>query len=147
MKNYTAIGVALVIILGAGYFVVNNTGNIRETNVVSSKTGEENKVGGGGVEGGENSVIQDGVQYVTIVASGGYAPRQSYAKAGLPTKLIVKTNGTYDCSAALVIKSLKYREMLPRTGETSIDVGTPVSGETLQGVCAMGMYSFVVTFK
>lgn len=142
MKNYIAIGIACVIVLGAWYFVVSDIGNTSNSGGVSLKSSEKNKV-----EGGENSVIQDGVQYVTIVASGGYSPRQSYAKAGLPTKLIVKTNGTYDCSAALVIKSLKYREMLPRTGETSIEVGTPVSGEELQGVCAMGMYSFVVTFK
>jgi hypothetical protein len=36
--------------------------------------------------------------------------------------------------------------MLPATGETVIDAGTPKNGDTLQGVCGMGMYSFVVKF-
>lgn len=90
--------------------------------------------------------VKDGVQYITINAKGGYFPRVSNAKAGIPTKLIMKTNGTYDCSAALVIRSLKYQQILPQNGETIIDVGTPVAGEPLQGVCSMGMYSFVVNF-
>lgn len=91
--------------------------------------------------------VKDGVQYITINAKGGYFPRVSNAKAGVPTKLIIKTSGTYDCSAALVIRSLKYQQILPQNGETIIDVGTPVAGEPLQGVCSMGMYSFVVNFS
>ena len=95
----------------------------------------------------ENSVIKDGVQYITITAQSGYSPRMSTAKSGIPTKLIVKTNGTYDCSSSLVIRSLSYRNILPNTGETSIDAGIPKAGDTLQGVCGMGMYNFTVTFS
>ena len=91
--------------------------------------------------------VKDGVQYITINAKGGYFPRVTNAKAGVPTKLIIKTSGTYDCSAALVIRSLKYQQILPQNGETIIDVGIPVAGEPLQGVCSMGMYSFLVNFS
>jgi plastocyanin domain-containing protein len=95
----------------------------------------------------QNSEIKDGVQYITINAKSGYSPRISTAKAGIPTKLIVKTNGTYDCSASLAIHSINYQKILPQTGETEIDIGTKNAGETLQGVCGMGMYSFVIDFS
>lgn len=94
----------------------------------------------------QNSEIKDGVQYITIDAKGGYSPRVSTAKAGIPTKLIVKTNGTYDCSASLVIHSVGFRKILPQTGETEIDLGTPKAGP-FQGVCGMGMYSFQINFS
>lgn len=91
--------------------------------------------------------IKDGIQYVTIDAKGGYSPQITEAKGGIPTKLIMKTNGTYDCSASLVIRSVGFQKILPQTGETEIDLGTPRSGEPLRGVCGMGMYSFQINFS
>jgi plastocyanin domain-containing protein len=90
--------------------------------------------------------IKNGVQYVTIDAKGGYSPQVTEAKGDIPTKLIMKTNGTYDCSAALVIKSINYQKILPQNGETEIDLGIPKKGVPLRGVCGMGMYSFVINF-
>ncbi|KKS23394.1 MAG: hypothetical protein UU82_C0031G0011, partial [Candidatus Nomurabacteria bacterium GW2011_GWC2_41_8] len=53
-------------------------------------------------ESAQNNIeIRNGIQYITINAKGGYSPGISAAKAGIPTKLIVKTESTYDCSAAL----------------------------------------------
>jgi plastocyanin domain-containing protein len=95
----------------------------------------------------QNIEMRDGVQYVTINVKGGYSPKISEAKAGVPTKLIVKTDGTYDCSASLVIQSLGYQKVLAQTGEEIIDVGTPKAGEPLQGVCGMGMYNFLINFS
>lgn len=92
----------------------------------------------------ENVEIRDGVQYVTVNAKGGYSPRVSEIKANIPTKLIVKTNGTYDCSLSLVIRSLNFQKILQQTGEEIINVGTPKSGDKIQGVCGMGMYSFLI---
>ncbi len=103
--------------------------------------------GGANSASAENSQIKDGVQYITINAGGGYSPKVSSAKAGIPTKLIVKTNGAYDCSSSLAIHSLGFQKILPQTGETLIDVGTPKAGEPLRGVCGMGMYSFLVNFN
>jgi uncharacterized protein len=99
-----------------------------------------------GTQAAQNVEIKNGVQYITIDAKGGYFPKVSNAKAGIPTKLIIKTNGTYDCSASLAIHSINYQKILPQTGETEIDLGTPKVGEPLQGVCGMGMYSFQVNF-
>ena len=94
-----------------------------------------------------NVEVKDGVQYITIDAKGGYSPRISTAKGGIPTKLIVKTNGTYDCSAALRISAIGYQKILPKTGEETIDLGTPKSGEPIRGICGMGMYNFLVNFE
>lgn len=94
-----------------------------------------------------NVEIKDGVQYITINAGGGYSPRVTNAKAGIPTKLIMKTNGAFDCSSSLVIRSIGFQKILPQTGETEIDIGTPEVREPLQGVCGMGMYSFKIDFE
>lgn len=97
--------------------------------------------------GVQNSEIRDGIQYIMINAKAGYSPKVSMAKAGIPTKLIIKTNDTYDCSASLVIKSLNYQKILSRNGEEIIDIGTPVAGTPLRGTCSMGMYNFVINFN
>ncbi|MEK7192524.1 MAG: hypothetical protein AAB682_00090 [Patescibacteria group bacterium] len=94
----------------------------------------------------QNVEIRDGIQFITINAKGGYSPRISFAKAGIPTKLIVKTNSTYDCSAALVVRSVGFQKILKNTAEEIIDIGIPKAGEPLRGVCGMGMYGFQVKF-
>jgi len=97
-------------------------------------------------EAAQNNKIKDGIQYITINAKGGYFPKVSTAKAGIPTKLIVKTDGTYDCSASLVIRSLGFQKILAQTGEEVIDIGIPKAGQPLQGLCGMGMYNFLINF-
>jgi plastocyanin domain-containing protein len=99
---------------------------------------------GGEVAQSQNIEIRDGVQYVTITAKGGYAPKISQIKGGIPTKLVVKTDGTYDCSASLVVRSIGFQKILQPTGEEVIDLGTPKSGDKVLGVCGMGMYNFQI---
>jgi plastocyanin domain-containing protein len=98
-------------------------------------------------ESAQRVEIKDGIQYITLTARGGYSPRITEAKGGIPTKLIMKTKGTYDCSAALVIHAVGYQNVLPQTGQTEIDLGVPKSGEPITGVCGMGMYSFKINFS
>lgn len=105
---------------------------------------KDNLNGAGSIQ---NVEIKNGIQYITIGVRGGYSPNISFAKAGIPTKLIMKTNGAYDCSASLVIRSIGFQKILPQTGETEIDIGTKKAGETLQGVCGMGMYNFLINFS
>ncbi len=92
----------------------------------------------------QNVEIRDGVQYVTVNAKGGYFPRKTNIDAGLPTTLIVKTDGTYDCSASLAVRSVGFQKVLQPTGEEVIDLGIPQSGENVQGICGMGMYNFQI---
>lgn len=101
----------------------------------------------GGSTNTANVEMREGVQYVTVTAGGGYYPKSTEITGGVPTKLVVKTNGTYDCSAALVVRSRGYEKMLDPTGEEVIDLGTPATGETIQGTCSMGMYGFELKAK
>lgn len=93
-----------------------------------------------------NVSVVDGTQVITIGAKGGYSPKVTAAKAGVPTIIKVGTRGTFDCSSALAIPSLGYRNNLPPSGETLIDVPPQKPGSVLQGLCAMGMYNFQIRF-
>lgn len=134
MNKTTSIIIIVIIIVAFGALIISGLKNERRSNI--AKQGPA-----------QNVEIRDGVQYVTINAKGGYSPQLSTAKSGTPTKLIVKTNGTFDCSASLVIRSLNYQKILAQTGEEVIDLGTPKLNETLQGLCSMGMYNFKVNFN
>jgi plastocyanin domain-containing protein len=135
MNKTTSIIITLALIVGIGIIFLGGSKSSTRTKTTTSTAVAQ------------NSEIKDGVQYITIDAKGGYSPRASTAKAGIPTKLIVKTNGTYDCSASLVIRSIGFQKILQNTGEEVIDIGTPKAGEPLQGVCGMGMYNFLVNFN
>lgn len=93
-----------------------------------------------------NVNIVDGKQIIEINAKGGYQPRRSVAKAGIPTVIRFNTKGTFDCSSSVRIPSLGISKFLPQTGSTDIDIGTGQLG-TLQGTCGMGMYPFEVEFR
>ena len=126
-KNvYAILTLALVVVIGIIFFGGNN----------QTKNDQAQSV-----------EIRDGVQYIRISAGGGYSPQVTNAKGGIPTKLIVKTNGTYDCSSSLVIRSIGFQKILPQNGDTEIDIGTPKAGEPLRGTCGMGMYSFLINFN
>lgn len=92
-----------------------------------------------------NVSIIDGVQIIEIEARGGYQPRKSYAKAGMPTVIRFSTNGTFDCSSSVRIPSLNLYKNLPQSGKTDLDIGNPKIS-TLKGSCGMGMYPFEVEF-
>lgn len=98
---------------------------------------------------GDSSTVRiaDGKQIIDISAKGGYSPRVILATAGTPTVLRVKTNGTLDCSASLVIPKLSYQKFLQPSGTEEISVSPAQAQGTLQGLCAMGMYNFQVRFQ
>lgn len=98
------------------------------------------------VANSNNVTIVDGKQIVEISAKGGYQPRKSIAKAGMPTIIRFDTNGTFDCSSSVRIPSMNISKSLPQTGTTDIDIGNQEVA-TLQGTCGMGMYPFEVEFK
>ncbi len=93
-----------------------------------------------------NVTIVDGKQIITIQVKGGYTPKKSTAKLGVPTILRFTTNGTFDCTSGVRIPSMGISKTLPSTGTTDIDRGSPTVA-TLQGVCSMGMYPFEVDFQ
>lgn len=93
-----------------------------------------------------NVTVVDGKQIIDVTAKGGYLPRKSVAKAGIPTTLRFNTNGTFDCSSAVRIPSMNVTQNLPASGNTDIDLGNPKLG-ILQGTCGMGMYPFEIEFQ
>jgi len=127
MKNIiTSIVVALVIVAVTIAFT-------------SKKNGEDNTGNASGVS------IENGVQIVDIRAKGGYVPRKSIAKAGIPTLIRFNTSGTFDCSAIVRIPSMNINKTLPPTGKTEIDIGIQSEG-VFRGSCGMGMYPFEIEF-
>lgn len=92
---------------------------------------------------GNNVTTVDGKQIIEIQAKGGYLPRVTTAQSGIPTTLRINTSGTFDCSSAIRIPSLKVSKNLPATGVTDIDLGTLAPG-TIAGNCSMGMYPFEI---
>lgn len=125
----TVISIIIAIILiGGAFMLANNNGGTDSTANVN------------------NVSIVDGKQIIEITARGGYQPRNSVAKAGVPTIIRFETSGTFDCSSSIRIPSLNIFKSLPQTGSTDIDVGTQSVGK-LVGSCGMGMYPFSVEFK
>jgi len=92
-----------------------------------------------------NVSMENGIQVISLQVRGGYSPKQTVAKAGIPTVLRFITNNTFDCSRALRLSSLNISKTLPQTGKTDIDIGKPTVG-LFRGTCGMGMYSFEIDF-
>lgn len=86
------------------------------------------------------------LQIIEIKAKGGYTPRVSNAKAGVPTTLKLDTNGTFDCSSQVRIPSMNISRSLPPNGTTEIALGVLSEG-VLQGTCGMGMYPFQINVQ
>ncbi len=94
-----------------------------------------------------NVSMANGEQIVEISAKGGYSPRATVAKAGVPTIIRVKTNATFDCSSSLRIPAINYSQVLPATGTTDITLPAQAAGSTLKALCSMGMYNFSINFN
>lgn len=127
-KTVLAIIVAVVVIMGGALFV-DLSKSPRTTDAPAN-----------------NVTVVDGKQIIEIDAKGGYQPRKSIAKAGIPTIIRFKTEGTFDCSSSVRIPSMNISQILPQTGSTDIDIGTQQVA-TLKGSCGMGMYPFEVDFQ
>lgn len=95
----------------------------------------------------KNVSIVDGKQIIDITAKGNYSPKSTTAQAGIPTVIKVSTNGTFDCTSALTIPALGYRNNLPPSGVTEIEVPPQEAGAKIKGICAMGMYNFSINFN
>lgn len=125
----TIISIIVAVVLIGGAFALTGSGSSTE------QTANANNVS-----------IVDGKQIIEINAKGGYQPRKSIAKAGIPTIIRFNTKGTFDCSSSVRIPSMNISKILPQSGSTDIDIGDGKLG-TLQGSCGMGMYPFEVEFQ
>lgn len=131
--NKIIIGSLVVMVIAVGGIFMLLRGNDTATTPISN--------------GQANIATVNGKQVIQINAKGGYAPRNTLAKANMPTVINVTTNGTYDCSSSLSIPSIGFRKALPASGTTPIEIPPQQPGATIKGVCAMGMYNFAVNFN
>ena len=88
----------------------------------------------------------DGTQNLAVLARGGYFPVQLTAKAGVKSILRVYTNKTNDCSRVFLLPDLKVQTVLPPKGFKEFAIPSMKKGQTLFGVCGMGMYTFEILF-
>lgn len=133
--------ISIVVALALIIFAIVITGG--KTNTQSNSNKDVNNK----TENSVNNVsIVDGKQIIEIQAKGGYTPRKSVAKAGIPTILRFNTKGTFDCSSSVRIPSMNISKLLPQSGVTDIDLNSQNKG-TLQGTCGMGMYPFEIDFQ
>lgn len=130
--KYIIASLAVTGLLAVGIVALLNTSDLKNSSVQAS--------------GKTNVLTIDGKQIVEITVKGGYSPRYSIAKSGIPTVLRFKTDGVFDCSSALVIPSKKIMKLLPSRGVTDVDIGT-ISGGKIEGSCSMGMFPFEVDFS
>ncbi len=134
MKYFFGLIVIATLLMG-GYLIMRGSGSgpTEESSAVSDSRGS-------------NVSIVDGKQVIELRAKGGYLPKVSVAKAGMPTVLRVNTSGTFDCSSSIRMPSLKVSQNLPASGVTDIPLGTLASG-TISGNCGMGMYPFQINVE
>ena len=137
MKSTILSIIGAALILSGAVYLSNNLSSSSGKTTTKVLVPEENI---------HNVSIVDGKQIIEINTKGGYSPTLSEAKAGMPTILRFKTNGTFDCSSSVRLPSMNISKILPNTGTTDIDLGMQKLG-TLSGTCGMGMYKFVVNFK
>ena len=87
--------------------------------------------------------LTGGRQQAVLTASpGSYSPANIALRAGVPTTLVVHSDGASGCITAFIIQGKQW--ILPETGDTPIDLGVLQPGQ-IDFTCAMGMYSGVLT--
>jgi sulfite exporter TauE/SafE len=96
--------------------------------------------------GNDSAVAVDpgGTQRILIeVKPTSYSPSRVQVRAGLPTKLTLRTNGNRECTSGFVIPAMNLERTLPETGDTEIDLGKPAAGR-IDYTCSIGMYRGVI---
>ncbi len=90
---------------------------------------------------GAQASEKSGVQEIAIqVSSSGYTPNNITLKKGIPTRLVLTTNGTGGCLRNFTIPSLRLSKLLPQAGTETLEF-TPTKQGPLVFTCSMGMYT------
>lgn len=126
MKSTIIAIVAVVVIIGGAYYFATRSPAVASTANVSTENGK---------------------QIIEIDTKGSYLPRLTAAKANVPTILRVVTSGVFSCANSLKIPSIGFQQQLPLSGTTDIELPPQPAGAKVNGICAMGMYSFEVDFQ
>ena len=85
-----------------------------------------------------------GNQIIYIKAKDGFSPKVNIVNSGRPSILKIDTNNTVDCSSTILIPKLGVNKILPASGQTDINVPQMALGDTIDGTCSGGIYSFKI---
>jgi sulfite exporter TauE/SafE len=130
-----------VAVIATGLYTLNGGLELAGSPLAASRIAES--LSGTATADPSTTTVTDGQQQVVITASAhGYSPRVAAITAGIPTTLIVRSDGAAGCVRAFVIRD--SQTVLPESGDTRIDLGTPTPG-TLRYACGMGMYTGAIT--
>jgi sulfite exporter TauE/SafE len=133
-----ATGIAVV---AMGLYTLNGGLELAGSPVAASRIAET--FSGTATADHTSTTVTDGHQEVVITAAeSGYSPRVAAITAGIPTTLILRSDGAAGCVRAFIIGGTET--VLPESGDTRIDLGTPTPG-TLRYSCGMGMYTGTIT--
>ncbi|MGH8992250.1 MAG: sulfite exporter TauE/SafE family protein [Acidimicrobiia bacterium] len=134
-------GVAVIV---AGLVSVNAGLVLRGSSVTASSAWSSLTGDDGGGAAAPAAPAADGTQRIVIIArSEGYSPTRLSARAGVPTTLVMRSEGADGCMSAVVFPSLGVERNLPRKGDTVIEVAALSPGKH-RFTCSMGMYSGVI---
>lgn len=87
-----------------------------------------------------------GKQIITLRVTDFYETTAFTANAGVPTTLVLRGDNAGGCARAFTIPELGVQEVVKRSGDTPVDLGTPKSGQ-LRFSCAMGMQTGTIDFR
>lgn len=128
-------------VLVAGVLAIDAGLTLGGSSVTPSSAWRSLRGGDAGVPVAGDPVAADGTQRITItVRPRGYSPSRVAARSGVPTRLVLHSDGADGCTSAIVFPTLGVERILPRNGDTVIDVGSLRPGRH-RFTCAMGMYS------
>ncbi len=145
-KNRLAVATG-VVLLSMGLYTFNGGLTILNSPFAAKNIATTFGVKPPPADGSTVATATDGTQTgVITVSPGSYSPRNVLVKAGVPTKLIFRSENAAGCERALVIPSLDVEQVLPADGDTVIDAGKLDAG-TIEYSCAMGMYSGRITVR
>ena len=130
-----------IAVIAMGLYTLNGGLELAGSSLAASRILET--VSGTATADTTTTTVTDGHQEVVVTASdSGYSPRLAAITAGIPTTLIVRSDGATGCVRAFIIGDTAT--VLPESGDTRIDLGTPTAG-TLRYACGMGMYTGAIT--
>jgi len=137
---------AAVAVMVAGVLSINS-GLILTDSPVTLERAWDGLTGGGARAAAQASAVtvdDAGVQHIVIeVQDTSYSPARVRAKAGVPTRLTLRTNGTEGCTRGFAVPAAGFETALPETGDTILELGELPPGR-INYTCSMGMYRGVI---
>lgn len=139
-------------VLMMGLFTLNGGLELADSPLAASHLTHNNSDGRTSAEGpaaapGPVVTTENGRQTVVVTASAdGYSPSTVHVRPGLPTTLVVRSDGAQGCIRSFTIPSRDVQEILPTHGDTPIDIGVLQPGQ-LDYACGMGMYTGTLTIS